>query len=396
MADIKLTPLAGMNSVEEDPALMVGGDSPRVYVREARNVNLTSAGRMELRPGMGKVSGEKYRCVWQSPLHGDVFGMLGAQWVKIDPTTWTHEVLADVGDGDVFHEVLNSLVCVATPYGIYSYNGTKAERMGLNTPAAPYVTTVEGSLIPGTYGVAVAWLRDKLESAPSAATFTEIAAGEGLQITLPLSMDLSITGAVLYLTKPNGGELLREYQYPLNSMPISVAAPPKLGRPSQFANLSPMPSGKYLKYWNGRLLTAKGNVLRFSEALAYHLHNERYGFVQMPQRITFVQPVDGGIWVGQVNHVAFLQGTTLENLQTQRKSSRAPVPDSAILVDSEVVGTNASPDGSPVVVWLAENGYVMGTSAGTLSEIHAGVMSGITAKTGTSVVLDRRLITAVT
>lgn len=396
MPDIKLTPLAGMNNVAEDPALMVGGDSPRVFVREAVNVNLTKAGRAELRPGMAKISSEKYRCVWQSPLHGDVFGMLGAQWVKIDPMTWTHEVLSEVGDGDVYHEVLNNLVCVATPSGIYSFDGAKVERMSLDTPAAPYVVTGEGSLNPGTYGVAVAWLRGSLESAPSAVSFVEVAQGEGLQITLPMSMDLSVTGAVLYLTTANGGELLREYEHPLNAPTIMVTAPPKLGRPSQFANLSPMPPGKYLKYWNGRLLTTKANVLRFSEALAYHLHSERYGFVQMAQRITFVQPVDGGIWVGQVNHVAFLQGATLDSLQTLRKSSRAPVPGSAILVDAEVVGTNASPDGSPVAVWLAENGYVLGTSGGALSEIHAGVMTGITAKTGTSVVLDRRLITAVT
>lgn len=396
MAEIKLTPLAGMNNVAEDPALMVGGDTPRVFVREAVNVNLTKAGRAELRPGAAKVSGDKYRSVWQSPLHGDVFGTLGAQWVKIDPATWAHEVLADVGEGDVFHEVLNNLVCVATPSGIYSFDGAKVERMGLDTPAAPYVVAGEGSLNPGTYGVAVAWIRGSLESALSAASFVEVSQGEGLQITLPLSMDLSVTGAVLYLTTANGGELLREYEYPLSAPTIMVTAPPKLGRPSQFANLSPMPSGKYLKYWNGRLLTAKANVLRFSEALAYHLHSERYGFVQMAQRITFVQPVDGGIWVGQVNHVAFLQGSTLENLQTLRKSARAPVPGSAILVDAEVVGTNASPDGSPVAVWLAENGYVLGASGGSLSEIHAGVMTGITARAGTSVVLDRRLITAVT
>ncbi|MGY2498914.1 hypothetical protein, partial [Klebsiella pneumoniae] len=96
----------------------------------------------------------------------------------------------------------------------------------------------------------------------------------------------------------------------------------------------------YLKYWRGRLLIANGNVLRWSEALAYHLHDERHGFVQMPQRITFVQPVDGGIWVGQVDHVAFLAGAEPGALSLSRKASRAPIPGSAILVPAEVVGSN--------------------------------------------------------
>lgn len=116
----------------------------------------------------------------------------------------------------------------------------------------------------------------------------------------------------------------------------------------------------------------------------------------MPQRITFVQPVDGGIWVGQVDHVAFLQGASPDSLSVNRKASAAPVPGSAVLVPADVVGTNLAGGGSPVAVWLAENGYVAGTSEGGLAEIHSGVMRGITASAGTSVVLDRRLLTTVT
>ncbi|HCD9839236.1 TPA: hypothetical protein NEK72_006325, partial [Pseudomonas aeruginosa] len=107
------------------------------------------------------------------------------------------------------------------------------------------------------------------------------------------------------------------------------------------------------------------------------------------------QPVDGGIWVGQVDHVAFLDGADPASLSVSRRASRAPVPGSAVLVPAEVVGTNASPDGSPVAVWLAENGYVMGTSSGAIAEVHAGVLAGITGRAGTSVVFDRRLLTAV-
>lgn len=396
MADISLMPLTGMNNVAEDAALQRGGREPFHFVRDAVNVDLTPAGKAELRPGVRLVTPSRYRNLWQSPLHRDTFGTLAGQWVKVDPLTWASEVLAEIGEGVASHEVLNNLVCVAGQAGIFTYDGAQAQRLTLDTPPAPLVLVGEGSLPAGGYGVAVAWLRGPLESAASAIKTVQVPASGALEITIPLCLDSSVTGARLYLTKPGGGELMREQDYPLSSPSILVSVSPKLGAPAQFQHLSPMPTGRYLSYWRGRLLVAKGNVLRFSEALAYHLHNERHGFVQMPQRITFVRPVDGGIWVGQVDHVAFLSGSSPDQLSVMRKASRAPVPGSAILVPAEVVGSNLAGGGSSVAVWLAENGYVAGTSEGGLSEIHAGVMRGITAQAGTSVVLDRRLLTAVT
>lgn len=396
MAETKLTPLAGMNTVAEDAALMRGGDDPVLFVRDAVNVDITPAGKPVLRPGLDQVTATAYRDLWQSPLHGDVFGMLGDDWVRIDTTTWSHEVLATLGAGDVSHEVLNNVVCVAGPAGIFTFDGQQARRLSIETPAAPLLIAGSGSLSAGRYGAAVAWLRGTQESALSEVAFVDVPADGGLAVTLPLCLDSDVTGARLYLTRANGGELLFAGDHPVPSPTIDVPLLPQLGRPAQFRHFAGMPTGKYLKYWRGRLLTARANVLRWSEALAYHLHDERHAFVQMPQRITFVQPVDGGIWVGQVDHVAFLAGTEPGALAMSRRASQAPVPGTAIVVPADVVGTNASPDGAPVAMWLAENGYVMGTSAGVLAEVHAGVMSGITGQSGTSVVLDRRLMTAVT
>lgn len=392
----KLLPLAGMNNVAEDAALQRGGDAARLYVRDAVNVDLTPAGKVELRPGVRRVTDAPYRNLWQSPLHRDTFATLGDQWGRVDPAAWSHEPLATVGDGPVSHVVLNNLVCVSGQAGIFTFDGANAQRLTLDTPAAPLVLAGEGSLTEGTYGVAVAWLRGALESAPSAIKSVPVPDNGALEITLPLCLDTTVTGVRLYLTTPNGGELAREQDYSLASPTILVRVPPKLGAPAQFQHLSPMPTGLYLAYWRGRLLTAKGNVLRFSEALAYHLHNERHGFVQMPQRITFVLPVDGGIWIGQVDHVAFLAGSSPAELSMVRKTARPPVPGSAILVDSDTLGGELSQGGGATAIWLAENGYVAGTATGQVIELQAGALRGIAGQSGTSVVLDRRLLTAVT
>lgn len=396
MADTRLTPIAGMNNVAEDAALQVSGESARTFVRDAVNVNVSQAGKIDLRASPILVSSSRFRAVWQSPLHGDTFGAIGDQWGRIDPSTWALEPLATIGDGDVSHEVLDSLVCVAGPAGIFSFDGTTARRMAIDQPARPMVIPASGSMPAGTYGVAVSWLRGAIESSPSAISFVDVADQGGLEVTLPLNLDASVTGARLYLTRQNGGELGRAGDYPVGYPTINLPLLPDLGMPPQFLNKSPMPTGKFLRYWRGRLITARANVLRFSESMAYHLHDERYGYVQMPQRITFLEPVDGGIWVGQVDHVAFLEGATPDSLSRQRKTSRAPVPGSSIQVSAETVGGDLSSGGAAAVMWLAENGYVIGTASGQVVELHAGVIKGITAGAGTSVVLDRRAITVVT
>lgn len=396
MPDIRLMPLTGINTVAEDAALMRGGDAPSVAVRDALNINITPAGKAVLRPATRLATATRYKNLWQSPLHGDVFGTLNDDWVRISPDDWTCEILAAVGEGAASHTVLNNQVVVAAPAGLFVFDGNSARPFTIPTPPAPLVVAGDGSLHAGTYGVAIAWLRGATESATGAIAFADIGEAGGLAITFPPCFDTTITGIRLYFTTPNGGELGRGEDYPINSTGVTIPLLPPHGAPPQFQYLSAMPSGKCLAYWRGRLLTARANTLRFSEAMAYHLHDERHGFVQLPQRITFVVPVDNGVWVGQTTHVVFLSGTNPAELSIQQKASQAPVPESAIWVDADTVGSDLSQGGTGVAVWLAGNGYVVGTASGQLVELNAGKLSGITGVSSTSVVLDQRLLTVVT
>ena len=395
MNNVNLLPMAGINNVSKDEALQVRGDAPRIYLREALNVDISPNGKPRMRDGLRNVTSTPLANLWQSPLHGDVFATLGDQWVKVDPTDWSTQPLATIGEGAVSHMVLNNAVLVAGPAGIFTFGGTNAQRMTIDTPPPPMVTGGAGALDAGSYGVAVSWLRNGMESPPSAITHCVLAGGGGLDVILPMCMDSTVTHARLYFTRQNGGELARGEDYPIGLSAVAVPLLPKLGGPPQFWRMDAMPTGLYLGYWRGRLLTARANVLRFSEAMAYHIHDQRHGYVQMPQRITFVQPVDTGIWVGQVDHVAFLQGASLESLELQTKATKAPVPGSAIKVKAEVLGEMAG-GGSECAVWLAENGYVVGTAGGAVVEPMAKVMKGVRASAGATVVFGDRLLTAVT
>lgn len=398
MKPFSFYPLAGIdNASQDDAALQVGGQERRNYVREALNVDIESTGRARMRAGLRKLVDTALNSLWQSPLHGDVFAQLGDKWVKVDDrTSWATEPLATIGEGPVNHLVLNNVVLAAGSAGIFQYDGQRAQKFTIDTPPAPLVVAGDdGALDKGSYGVALSWLRNGMESSVSRMTRCEVGQNGQLAITLPMCLDPGVTHVRLYVTRPDGTELRRVEDYHISKHMVGVSLLPKDGAAPQFQHLEPMPTGIYFAHWRGRLLTARANVLRFSEPMAYHLHNPLRAFVQMPQRITFVQPVDGGIWVGQVDHVAFLSGTSLEDLQLQRKSAKAPVPGSAVVLDAEVVGTEISAGGAQVAAWLAENGYVIGTASGSVLECNAGRLKGIAGNKASTVVFGKRLTTAV-
>lgn len=403
---MRLMPIAGINNVSDDDGLQQGGNAPKLFVREALNVDISDTGRIALRKSGEQVTALPFKNLWQSPLHGDVFATLNRQLVKVNPVSWNYEVLlADVDDAVVCYEVVNNLVFISTLQGIFCYNGTTVLPLTIDTPASPMVTAniQGGTLGSGDYTVAISYTRNGVESALSEnvrCSLTLSGQGDPLQgsltVTLPYCLDDSITGVNIYVTSRNGAELKKFGAYPIGIGQVAIDQCEHLGRAVQFSHLSPMPSGKFMKYWQGRLLTADKNVLRFSQAMAYHLTDERHDFVLMPQRITFLLPVDAGVWVGQVDHVVFLSGSQPSEMNFIKKTAHPPIPFSAIEVDADTVGGDISQGGGKTALWLSENGYVLGTSSGQIIELQSGTLKGITAKAGRSVRFDGRITTVVT
>ena len=393
MKPITIGPLAGIdNASERDDALQIGGQERRVYLRDAVNVVIDNA-RASMRNGLRQVTPTPYADLWQSPLHGDTFARLGDKWVKVSTSDWSHEVLAAVGDGPLSHLVLNGKVLVSAPGGLFEFDGREAKRLVLDVPPGPMLSVSAGALVGGQYGMAAAWLRGKTEGPLSPMTSITVPQDGQIDAILPMAFDPTVTGVRLYSTRPDGGELLRLGDYPSTGTAVALPTLPTLGAPAPFQHMEPMPTGRYLGQWRGRLVVAVGSVLRFSQALAYHVHDVRHDFVQMPQRITFVAPVDGGLWVGQVDHVAFLRGSAPDDLVLERKTSRAPVPGSLVELHSDEAG-EAAGGGRAAVAWLSSVGFAVGMPDGGIIEPQSKRLRGISAAAGSTVVQHGRLTAA--
>lgn len=385
----RLTPLKGMDNISTDESMSSFGREPFVKLRDAVNVNISSSGRVELR-GTGVIATETpYKNLWNSPLHGDTFGTLNGELVKINPVDWSHESLGIQLQGIVCYQVVNNFIVISDATDLYKFDGTSMEKLTIETPPEPMARLSTGSLLDGTYTVAIAWSKDGRESGLS--TSVSLNVEGGIELILPYNYSGDADQAVIYMTERNGSELLKVATVAINTATFTISSDKDLTRAAQFQNLSPMRTGKFLKLWRGRLLTADKNMLYFSQALNFHLCDERYDYIALPQRVTFVEPVESGIWVGQSNSVVFLSGSDVRDLRLVQTGAKSPVPSTALRVNSDLLGELSA--GLESVLWLAENGYCIGTPSGNLVEVHANTLKGITAKGGQSVRFDDRIVT---
>ena len=390
---LRMTPITGMDVRSEDAELWRTDQSgPALRVRDARNVDITPDGRLRMRSGWRKVSGAPYRDLWQNPAHGDLFARLEDHWVRItDLAGGQHNVIAEAGPGAYAHALLNNQVLMACHGGVWVFDGAQASLLGLRRPAGPVLDVSAGSLPAGRYGVCVAWVRGALESGTSEAVFVDVPDGSAITVTPPLCLEPGVTAVRIYVTAPNGGDFGLAAEVPVGAN--ETFALPVSGRPPMFPSMEPMPGGAFLQVWRGRIVTARANVLRFSQPLAYHVHDPIRDHVTMPQRITFMVAMPGGLWVGQRDRVVFLAGDRPAALQVLTRYTGAPVPGSATLaLPGDLSGELGM---SELAVWLSEYGYVAGTATGEAINLQKTALHGLSGASGSSVVFGQRAYTAV-
>ena len=392
MSKFSLYPLLGMNTVASDAGMVKHTQNGKLFYSSDLLNGRVVDGHWEARPGMSKVADANISCLWYSERFSETFAIQGNDLVLVSPA-WTYTVIAPKVGTEASFIDLNDVVVIATPLALYEWNGKTLLPLALADPAAPFAMPQEdGGLPAGTYAVAISYRRKDKESAVSEAVFVEVSEGGGITLVLPDTsmLEPSATHLSIYASHPNGGDLYEVQRVPVGTPQTQIVSGMTYGKLSAHRFLSAMPTGKVIRFWKGRLVTCSGNTLRFSEPLNYHLHDIRHGFVQLPARVTFVEPVDNGLWVGQTDGVIFLSGKDLGNMEVNYKTARAPISWSSLRLASEDSG-----DFPEAVVWLSENGYVMGGGDGSIRELNAGVLDGVSGIRGQTVTHDRFLLTLI-
>lgn len=125
----------------------------------------------------------------------------------------------------------------------------------------------------------------------------------------------------------------------------------------------PMPGGRLLQYWNGRLIVARGATLLFSEPLRYGAHNPVTGYIRLGGWVEWLAPLESGIYVGLSQHVLWLGGTQPFDMQAKVVSG-VSAPGMALVVPGSTMG--AESDGSRAV-FFTPRGFAVGDQAGNVA-----------------------------
>ena len=83
-----------------------------------------------------------------------------------------------------------------------------------------------------------------------------------------------------------------------------------------------------------------------------------------------VQPVDGGIYIGDQTGVRFYKGEDPESFEVKEVSSEIAVFGTAISVPGEYLPVKLG-KGESAAVWLAQSGYHIGLPSGEVVRLHS-------------------------
>ena len=300
-------------------------------------------------------------------------------------------------DKPIFYADLPLEILIAKGEELLTYNGNELKAYTKDAPLKPIVTAESnsGSLKKGTYHIGVAYLfNGQKETAMSPIAEIECEENDSIIITIPYDGQSNIENIRLYMSEPNGGILRKVSDYLPEKSQIEITVNPVLGRVAEFTNKSPMQGGKYLTVAHGRVYAAVDNRILYSENLAYHLTDLRHNYLELPERITFIIAVNGGLWIGQKTSVLFVAGTNPNEWVVRKMGTTAPIADSACLCHQGEVSAELTQNGS-VAVWLGSDGYHIGTASGEHYAMQDGVLNGIQGLLAQTVAVNRRLFSLV-
>ena len=154
--------------------------------------------------------------------------------------------------------------------------------------------------------------------------------------------------------------------------------------------LAPLPGGHAVAYWNGRLVVARGNSLLWSEPLRYGVFNPLANFAQFEERITWLAPLEAGLYIGLRSSVRFLRGADPAAFAQLRVGGRSWARCGATIktagMDPEV-----SQGAAEVAAWLTERGFAVGLPSGQVIHPQADRLNNLPLGTGRMVVLGDRI-----
>lgn len=236
--------------------------------------------------------------------------------------------------------------------------------------------SLSGFMPPGAYTLCFTYRNADGEESGSTVP-VQIDVTNGIDITgLPAAWPASVTGLAVYMTSTNGTELMLAAVLAAPATSMSFASAPALFERCTTLLMAPMPAGDIVRYLNGRLLVAVGSTLYYSEPYALSLRSPTRNYIQFPERITVLEPVNNGFFV-VADQTYWVAGDVVE-------AELNPV-----LPYGAVFGTGVQIPNENAACWMSTRGLVRGEQDGSVKNLQEQNVAVDPAALGASSFMER-------
>lgn len=258
-------------------------------------------------------------------------------------------------------------------------------KLGVPLPTGrPECTVVTGMLPAGEYQlVLTARSATGEESGASPRARVALAPGGAVQVALPAAL-AGQTEFSVYCTEPNG-DVLYEAARGAPGDTVALINTASFGAPLQTEGHEPMPAGTIVRFYKGRLLAAVGNMLVYSEPLAYGRTQLASNFFLYPEEITLVQPVENGVFVG-ADKTYFLAGADMANMAQSTVADARPVAGTGVtLHPGDLADVQRQ-----TAAWFSDRGVFIGYPEGAVKLLTEDRLSVPIGSEGTMQIVKQR------
>lgn len=339
-------------------------------LREASNVDIDRYGKVSRRTGYSQiVAGTGARSIWSNGkilLYAD-----GTDLIRIHPEQNNATTVLDS------RFTPGESVCYLDVNGdVYYSDGLVTGKLNQNSGLSTWgveqpsgqplvVPSATGGLDEGVYQVVVTYISDTgEESGTSGGIKATVPAGGGISLmSIPQPVSNNVTHVGIYATKANGDTFYLYETIAVGVTSRTISATSTWGRTLETQFMSKMPPAELLAFYNGRIYSAKGNIVTFSEPLRYGLYKPSRNIFVYPSEVTVIAPVADGIFI-VADRTYFLQGGDPSVMQQVEKLEYGAIKGSSLVLPVSATGTD-----EPVVAWWSSKGLVYGRNGGSVENV---------------------------
>jgi hypothetical protein len=326
---VKLGPFLGINNKLPAEKLKLPQEQG-AFVRDAVNVDLTSSGTFQRRPGYAKVvTGSTMRSLY-APLNSEVgFYADGSTLFRYNGASATPVGVLSDAHSDVTYADTPLGIIWSDNVSIRLVSGTVSTPVVPDVPnPVPVVTVADGgALKAGVYSVAFAATNSSGQrSALSGFQRVESLAEGRIQIALPSNH----AQLAVFVSDADGAILYNTATIPASATgTFTISAVNRDGEPVPATYEAPLPAGA-LAYYRGRLLSAVGNYIYYSQPYQYGVYRPASDFIALDGPVMLCKPTQTGVYLATANDTWFLDGNDVATAELKPLAPYGAIPGTVV------------------------------------------------------------------